>query len=118
MPTEIALISSTSGSGSEEAVDMGAAGNADPNDVRAFENALHDDPFADGIMAKVDSVSGSLAETKVEFEKSLKLAAETSDPTHILESMRMLSEYTLQTSMVAKAAGKTSQAVDKLTNLS
>lgn len=97
--------------------DLQSLDSPDPNDVHAFENALFQDPFADSVFAKIETFSGSLSDMKVDFEKSLKKAADSAEPADILDSMRKLSDYTLQTTMVAKAAGKTSQAIDKLTNL-
>ena len=108
----------SSASDQELEFELPTANSPDLNDVHAFEKALFHDPFAENVFSKIESVSGSLSEMKVDFEKSLKKAADSAQPSDILDSMRKLSEYTLQTSMIAKAAGKTSQAVEKLTNLS
>lgn len=120
MPTEFSTSTVSSGISKDfsEEFELPTAGAADTNDVHAFDNALFSDPFAESIMSKIGNVSGELSGLKVDFEVSLKKAAETSSSTDILNSMRLLSEYTLQTSMIAKTAGKTSQAVEKLTSLS
>ncbi len=103
--------------GNESTYYLESHNQLDNGDVHAFENALHSDPLAESVFGKVDHVSNSLAGKKVEFEHALKKAADTSNPADITNSMRIMSEYALQTAMVAKIAGKTSQSIDKLTNL-
>jgi type III secretion system YscI/HrpB-like protein len=96
---------------------LGDDENASPKDVMEFEKALFEDPFADGIISHVDSISSSLADKKLAFEQDLAKASKTAEAKDILEATRSLSEYSLQTSLVAKIASKTSSAIDKLTNL-
>lgn len=100
-----------------ESLSQGNEDFVNMNDVEAFEKALFHDPLSDQIISQVDSISSSLSDKKLEFEKLLKTAADTTKPEDILAATRSLSEYSLHTSMVAKAAGKSSQAIEKLTNL-
>jgi type III secretion system YscI/HrpB-like protein len=88
-----------------------------PKDVMEFEKALFEDPFADGIISHVDTISSSLADKKLAFEQDLAKASKTADSKDILEATRSLSEYSLQTALLTKIASKTSAAIDKLTNL-
>ena len=87
------------------------------DDISEFEKALFNDPIGDQIIGQVDNLSNSLAEKKLEFEKSLKKAAETAESSDIIEATRNLAEYSLHTTMISKIASKTSQAIEKLTNL-
>lgn len=88
-----------------------------PDDVAYFESELYSDTFADSIFSKLGSYSDSLSESKKDFEMSLEKAVRTSESSDVIDSMRKLSDYTLQVTMMSKTAGKLSQAVDKLTNL-
>ena len=94
-------------------------GVADSADVAFFESQLaaKPDPLGKDIISSADSLSNSLNDKKMEFESALKRASATADPNDVLAAARSLSEYSIQTSIVAKAAGKSSQAVDKVTNL-
>ena len=87
------------------------------DDINEFEKYLYFDPIGDQIFGQVDQISNNLAEKKIEFEKSLKKAAETAKSSDIIEATRNLAEYSLHTTMVSKVASKTSQAIEKLTNL-
>lgn len=89
---------------------------ADSNDVHLFENSLYHDPLANKIIGQVDNISNSLAEKKLEFEKLLKKAADSSDAKDILNATRALSEYSLQTTIITKVASKSSQSLQKLTS--
>ena len=86
------------------------------DDVHAFESALHHDPLANTILGGVDHVSNSIAEKKIEFEKALLKATESKDPADVINTARALSEYSLHTAIVTKAASKTSQAIQKVTS--
>jgi type III secretion system YscI/HrpB-like protein len=88
-----------------------------PKDVTEFEKSLFEDPFADGIISHVDTISSSLADKKLTFEQDLAKAAKTADSNDILAATRSLSEYSLQTALLTKIASKASSAIDKLTNL-
>ena len=86
------------------------------DDVHAFEAGLHHDPLANTILGGVDHVSNSIAEKKIDFEKALLKATESKDPADMINTARALSEYSLHTSIVTKAASKTSQAIQKVTS--
>ena len=88
--------------------------SARSDDVHTFQSALYDDPVANKIIGQVDHISNSIAEKKLMFEKSLKKATETHDPADMINTARALSEYSLHTSIVTKAAQKSSQAIQKL----
>lgn len=89
---------------------------ASADDVHAFEKALHHDPLANSIIGKVDSVSNVIAEKKLDFERALLKATKTNDPADMVNTARALSEYSLQTAIVTKAASKASQAIQKITS--
>jgi len=89
---------------------------ANSDDVHAFEAALHHDPLANTILGSVNHVSNSIAEKKIEFEKALLKATESKDPADVVNTARALSEYSLHTSIVTKAASKSSQAIQKVTS--
>ncbi len=90
--------------------------SARSSDIHAFENALHYDPQANQIMGQVDHISNALAEKKVAYEKALKKATETQNPADMIDTARAISEYSLHTAIVTKAASKSSQAIQKLTS--
>jgi type III secretion system YscI/HrpB-like protein len=89
---------------------------ANSGDVHTFESALHHDPLANTILGGVDHVSNSIAEKKIAFEKSLLKATESKDPADMVNTARALSEYSLHTAIITKAASKTSQAIQKVTS--
>ena len=93
--------------------------SASQDDVNFFESQLHakPDPLSQDIIQGANSLSSNLAEKKHAFESALAKASNSADPTDLLAAARSLSEYSIQTSIVAKAAGKSSQAIDKMTNL-
>lgn len=92
---------------------------ANQSDVNFFESQLQakPDPLSQDIIQGANSLSNSLAEKKHAFESALAKASGSADPADVLAAARSLSEYSIQTSIVAKAAGKSSQAIDKMTNL-
>jgi len=104
------------GSGFSE---MTEAQHADVADVSFFESQLNTKPDAMSadIVQGANLVSDSLEQKKHEFESALAKASNTANPADVLAAARSLSEYSIQTSIVAKAAGKSSQAIDKITNL-
>jgi len=93
--------------------------SANQDDVNFFESQLQakPDPLSQDIIQGANSLSSNLAEKKHAFESALAKASNSADPTDLLAAARSLSEYSIQTSIVAKAAGKSSQAIDKMTNL-
>lgn len=99
--------------------EMNPAASLDRSDVHFFESQLNTKPdvMAENITSGADMLSNSLKQKKASFETALKKASESADSADILAAARSLSEYSIQTSIVAKAAGKSSQAVDKVTSL-
>lgn len=88
-------------------------------DVNFFESQMNPklDSMSQSLISGGESLSHSLAQKKHDFEQALKVASESAKASDVLAAARSLSEYSIQTSIVAKAAGKSSQAVDKITNL-
>lgn len=100
-------------------VESGQYVSIDQSDVAFFESQMNPklDSMSKDIVNGAESLSHSLAQKKHDFEEALKIASESSKASDVLAAARSLSEYSIQTSIVSKAAGKSSQAVDKVTNL-
>ncbi|KZM39127.1 hypothetical protein OA92_21270 [Marinomonas sp. SBI22] len=117
MITDIEITSDLDSDNSLVSTDKAYSANQD--DVNFFESQLQTkpDPLSQDIIQGANSLSSNLAEKKHAFESALAKASNSADPTDLLAAARSLSEYSIQTSIVAKAAGKSSQAIDKMTNL-
>lgn len=117
MITNIEITSDLDSDNSLVSTDKAYSANQD--DVNFFESQLQakPDPLSQDIIQGANSLSSNLAEKKHAFESALAKASNSADPTDLLAAARSLSEYSIQTSIVAKAAGKSSQAIDKMTNL-
>lgn len=117
--SSIEVISDGFGEDGASKVDDIGSPVADHTDVNFFENQLmaKPDPLSQDIVQGANSLTNNLAEKKQAFEDALAKASHSADPSDVLAAARSLSEYSIQTSIVAKAAGKSSQAVDKMTNL-
>lgn len=103
--------------GYTEATEVGAADRGDVNFFEQQMAAPPTDPLRDDLVSGASGLSNTLKESKAAFESALKKASETGESNDVLAAARSLSEYSIQTSLVAKAAGKSSQAINKLTSL-
>lgn len=102
----------------DEVISVGSHVDAElKSDMEQFDAFLHSDPQSQSVFKSVDFISNQLSEKKIDFEIQLNKAVKTAEAKDILAATRSLSDYSLHTAMIAKVAGKTSQAIDKLTNL-
>jgi type III secretion system YscI/HrpB-like protein len=93
------------------------------DDAQWFTNAMNNnavDPshnMTTQSLNKVSEMSEDLKAKSDHLNNSFKTATANDDFTAMIQTLRDISEYGFQTSMVTKVVSKATQAVDKLTNL-
>lgn len=94
------------------------------DDAQWFSNAMNNNSALDPannmttqFLNKVSEMSESLKAKSDHLNKSFKSATAGDDFTAMMQTLREISDYGFQTAMVTKVVSKTTQAVDKLTNL-
>ena len=90
-------------------------------DVQLFANAMNGADSSNNMttqfLNKVSEISEDLKTKSENLSKQFKSATAGDDYTAMMQTLRDMSEYGFQTAMVTKVVSKTTQAVDKLTNL-
>lgn len=73
--------------------------------------------MTDRFLNKVYEVSEDLKTKNENLSKSFKNGSASDDYTAMMQTLKDVSDYGFQTAMVTKVVSKTTQAVEKLTNL-
>lgn len=89
-------------------------------EASAFKNDVFggvDSSFASQIVNNFSNYSEGMAAKKVEFESALTKASETGSPDDVYAATKAMGDYQLQVLLATKVASKSSNAIEKLTNL-
>jgi type III secretion system YscI/HrpB-like protein len=90
-------------------------------EIDLFASAMKKDPadmnISEQFLNKVNQLSDDLKAKSDSINKSFKTTKSSDDYTSMIQSLREISDYGFQTAVLTKVVSKTTQAVEKLTNL-